>query len=250
MLAWRPSLSSSMLGATLYVSLAVGYIAYSAIRKRQFQSASNSSSSSSPPAVVAGPPTAGSAAVPKRYDPSRAKVKVHHVIHFACGCFWSVEIAFQRVLGVYETSVGYTQGSTLNPTYEDVKRGGSGHVEAVKVTYDPQIVTLETLLDVFWKKHDPTSKDKQGGDKGTQYRSGIYYTDADLQLDVINSSLSREKALRCDKPWKKIHTEIKPAETFYPAEDYHQKYLSEKGGRHGNAQSATKGCSDPIRCYG
>lgn len=232
------------LGAAVVAALAV-YYGYSIFRKRQSDSlpppsatSDDSSSSASAPPVVA----------KRRYDPSRAKAKVHHEVHFAAGCFWSVELAFQRTVGVYETAVGYTQGSVPSPTYDDVKTGESGHAEAVKVTYDPLLVTLDELLDVFWKKHDATSKDKQGGDKGTQYRSGIYYT-TDAQLEIINASVEREKS-KLDKPWKKIHTEIKPAAVFYPAEDYHQKYLSEKGGRHGNAQSAGKGCTDPIRCYG
>ena len=100
---------------------------------------------------------------------------------------------------------------------------------------------------VFWNKHDPKTKNRQGNDKGTQYRSGVYYTN-DSQKSVILESVKEEKK-KLAKPWHKIHTEIKPASAFYPAETMHQRYL-ERGGRHGRKQSAAKGCSDPIRCYG
>ena len=168
-------------------------------------------------------------------------------IHFAAGCFWSVELIFQRQIGVATTTVGYTQGKIENPTYDDVKTGKSGHAETVEVTYDPKLTTLEKLLEVFWNKHDATSKNKQGNDKGTQYRSGIYYFD-DEQKAIVDKSLEEQKA-KLEKPWHKIHTEVKKANKFTPAEDYHQQYL-EKGGRHGQKQSAMKGCTDPIRCYG
>ncbi len=189
--------------------------------------------------------------IKKRYDPTKAKAEREarmKKIHFAAGCFWSVELAFQRTVGVYSTSVGYTQGHVNDPTYADVKTGNSGHAEAVEVVYDPEITNLENLLDVFWGKHDPTTKNKAGNDKGTQYRSGIYYFTED-QKDIANMSKAAQKAA-LKKPWKKIFTEIKPASTFWLAEEYHQKYLSEKGGRNGVAQDPSKGCTDPIRCYG
>ncbi|KAL2612282.1 hypothetical protein R1flu_023974 [Riccia fluitans] len=163
---------------------------------------------------------------------------------FAAGCFWSVELAFQRAMGVTKTAVGYTQGHKENPSYEDVCTGRTGHVEAVLVEYNPNEVTYEQLLDVFWKKHDPTQLNRQGNDVGTQYRSGIYYHTPE-QETAAKASLQEWET----KLGKKIHTEILPATTFYPAEDYHQQYL-EKGGRNGRKQSARKGCSDPIRCYG
>jgi len=120
-------------------------------------------------------------------------------------------------------------------------------VETVEVTYNPSLVKLEELLETFWWKHDATSKNKQGNDKGTQYRSGIYWFTADQQV-VIEKSVEEQKA-KLEKPWHKIHTEVKKAVEFYRAEDYHQQYL-EKGGRHGKKQSAAFGCTDPIRCYG
>ena len=129
-----------------------------------------------------------------------------------------------------------------------MKTGASGHAETVEVVYDPDLTTFEALLEVFWKKHDATSKNKQGNDRGTQYRSGIYYFTEEQKAAVVASIEVQKNKLK--KPWFKIHTELKPAAVFYPAESYHQKYLSEKGGRNGQAQSAEKMCSDPIRCYG
>jgi peptide-methionine (S)-S-oxide reductase len=189
----------------------------------------------------------------KRYDPSKITNPNRHKIHLAAGCFWSVELILQRTVGVYSTKVGYTQGNTLNPTYETVKKGGTGHAESVEVVYDVTLISLEELLNVFWKKHDPTTKNKAGNDKGTQYRSGIYYFTTE-QKDVILKSVEQEKS-KLEKPWLKIHTEVLEASTFYPAEDYHQKYLSdnfEPGiGKSGKVQqSSEKMCSDPIRCYG
>ncbi|GMI25421.1 hypothetical protein TeGR_g8870, partial [Tetraparma gracilis] len=187
----------------------------------------------------------------KRYDPTAAKLRNEarrQTAQFAAGCFWSVELAFQRVPGVFSTRAGYTGGTVADPTYEDVKTGKSGHAEAVEVVYDPELVTFEQLLEAFWGKHDATSKNKQGNDKGAQYRSGIYTT-TEEQMSLALASKERQKAL-LDKPWHKIHTEILEATTFYPAEEYHQQYLSEKGGRYGKKQSAAKMCSDPIRCYG
>lgn len=103
-------------------------------------------------------------------------------------------------------------------------------------------------MEVFWGKHDPTKKNRAGNDKGTQYRSGVYYFSED-QRDVVTRAVS-EKKKSLKKPWLKIYTEVKQATQFYEAEEYHQSYLSEKGGRYGNAQSAMKMCTDPIRCYG
>ncbi|KAL3678082.1 hypothetical protein R1sor_021038 [Riccia sorocarpa] len=143
-----------------------------------------------------------------------------------------------------QTAVGYTQGHTENPTYEEVCTGKSGHVEAVLVEYNPAEVTYEQLLDVFWKKHDPTQLNRQGNDVGTQYRSGIYYHTPEQEA-AAKASLQEWEA----KLGGKFQTEVLPAKTFYPAEDYHQQYL-EKGGRNGRQQSARKGCNDAIRCYG
>nr|CAH66967.1 H0525D09.7 [Oryza sativa]CAH67690.1 H0510A06.15 [Oryza sativa] len=158
---------------------------------------------------------------------------------FAAGCFWSVELTYQRLPGVARTEVGYSQGHRHEPTYRDVCSGGTGHAEVVRVHYDPKACPYEVLLDVFWAKHNPTTLNRQGNDVGTQYRSGIYYYTAEQEKAARDSLAEKQKE------WKeRIVTEILPATRFYPAEEYHQRYL-EKGG-----QSAKKSCNDPIRCYG
>lgn len=163
---------------------------------------------------------------------------------FGAGCFWSVELAFQRVPGVLSTSVGYAQGRTENPTYQDVCRGDTGHNEVVQVVYDTEEVNFDTLLDAFWAKHDPTTPNRQGGDVGEQYRSGIYY-----YTEEQRAAAEASKARQNERLGGRVVTEIEQAGPFYEAEEYHQRYL-EKGGRFGQAQSAAKGCTDPIRCYG
>ncbi|KAJ6339404.1 hypothetical protein OIU77_007384 [Salix suchowensis] len=163
---------------------------------------------------------------------------------FGAGCFWGVELAFQRVPGVNKTEVGYTQGLLHNPTYEDVCAGTTNHNEVVRVQYDPKECSYDTLLDVLWARHDPTTLNRQGSDVGSQYRSGIYYYTPE-QEQAAKESLERQQKLLN----RKIVTEILPAKKFYRAEEYHQQYL-EKGGRFGYKQSAEKACNDPIRCYG
>ncbi|KAH8486534.1 hypothetical protein H0E87_025516 [Populus deltoides] len=163
---------------------------------------------------------------------------------FGAGCFWGVELAFQRVPGVTKTEVGYTQGLLHNPTYEDVCTGTTNHNEVVRVQYDPKECSFDTLIDVLWARHDPTTLNRQGNDVGTQYRSGIYYYTPE-QEKAAKESLERQQKLLN----RKIVTEILPAKKFYRAEEYHQQYLA-KGGRFGFMQSAEKGCNDPIKCYG
>uniref|UniRef100_A0A2P2Q2V8 peptide-methionine (S)-S-oxide reductase n=1 Tax=Rhizophora mucronata TaxID=61149 RepID=A0A2P2Q2V8_RHIMU len=163
---------------------------------------------------------------------------------FGAGCFWGVELAFQRVPGVTKTEVGYTQGLLHNPSYEDVCTGTTMHTEVVRVQYDPKKCSFDTLLDGFWARHDPTTLNRQGNDVGTQYRSGIYYYTPEQEKAAKESLEQQQKLLD-----RKIVTEILPAKKFYRAEEYHQQYL-EKGGRFGFKQSASKGCNDPIRCYG
>lgn len=163
---------------------------------------------------------------------------------FAAGCFWGVELAYQRVPGVTKTEAGYSQGITHNPTYEDVCSGTTNHAEVVRVQYDPKECSYEALLDLFWSRHDPTTLNRQGNDVGTQYRSGIYFYTPE-QEKLANESLERHQK-QVDR---KIVTEILPAKKFYRAEEYHQQYLA-KGGRFGQKQSTAKGCNDPIRCYG
>ncbi|XP_008794922.2 peptide methionine sulfoxide reductase A1-like [Phoenix dactylifera] len=163
---------------------------------------------------------------------------------FGAGCFWGVELVFQRVPGVTKTEVGYSQGNHHEPTYEDVCTGATNHSEVVRVQYDPQECKYEDLLEVFWARHDPTTLNRQGNDVGTQYRSGIYFYTPEQERAARVSLERHQKVLN-----RKIVTEILPAKKFYRAEEYHQQYL-EKGGRFGFKQSAAKGCNDPIRCYG
>ncbi|CAM6033006.1 unnamed protein product [Sphagnum compactum] len=163
---------------------------------------------------------------------------------FGAGCFWGVELAYQRVPGVTKTEVGYTQGYTHNPSYNDVCSGTTGHSEVVRVEFNPAECSYENLLDVFWARHDPTTLNRQGGDVGTQYRSGIYYYSPEQENAAKESMQKQQKLLN-----QKIVTEVLPAKKFYCAEEYHQQYLS-KGGRFGFGQSSEKGCTDPIRCYG
>jgi peptide-methionine (S)-S-oxide reductase len=144
---------------------------------------------------------------------------------FAAGCFWGVEAAFREVEGVISTRVGYTGGSTPNPSYKEVCTGRTGHAEAVEVTYDPQIVSYEQMLDIFWKIHDPTTPNRQGPDIGTQYRSAIFYHDK-KQKEIALSCLQK---LQESGKFNTIVTEIEPASEFYPAEDYHQQYLEKTG---------------------
>jgi peptide-methionine (S)-S-oxide reductase len=138
---------------------------------------------------------------------------------FAGGCFWCVEADFDKVPGVISATSGYTGGRTVNPTYEEVSRGGTGHAEAVEVVYDPAKLSYEKLLDVFWHNIDPLAKDQQFCDHGDQYRSAIFYHD-DRQRALAESSKAAVAA-RFEQP---VATEIVPAKPFYKAEEYHQKY--------------------------
>jgi peptide-methionine (S)-S-oxide reductase len=145
---------------------------------------------------------------------------------FGAGCFWHVEQAFQRVKGVMATWVGYMGGTLADPTYEDVCTGTTGHAEVVEVTFDPTKVTYDNLLDIFWNIHDPTTLNRQGPDRGTQYRSVIFVHSPEQKEAAEASKKRHEQSLR----WgKKIVTEITTAGTFYRAEEYHQKYLDKNG---------------------
>jgi peptide-methionine (S)-S-oxide reductase len=145
---------------------------------------------------------------------------------FAAGCFWGVEDAFRHVPGVISTTVGYTGGRTKNPTYEEVCSHTTGHAEAVEVEFDPAKVSYLQLLSVFWQSHDPTTLNRQGPDVGTQYRSAIFYHDAQQEADARASKETLEKAKVFKRP---IVTEISPASEFYRAEDYHQQYFEKRG---------------------
>jgi peptide-methionine (S)-S-oxide reductase len=145
---------------------------------------------------------------------------------FAAGCFWGVEAAFRQVPGVTATRVGYTGGTTTNPTYKQVCTDRTGHAEAVEVSYDPARVSYDDLLRVFWETHDPTQRNRQGPDIGTQYRSAIFYHDPEQESAA---RASKERLERSGVHKQPIVTEIVPAQTFYPAEDYHQQYLEKRG---------------------
>ena len=145
---------------------------------------------------------------------------------FGAGCFWGVEAAFRQVDGVTKTEVGYEGGTLENPTYEDVCSHKSGHAEVVQVTYDPERVSYEQLLDVFWGKHDPTQLNRQGWDVGDQYRSVVFYEDEEQRADAERSKAELDASGRYRKP---IVTLVEPAPTFYEAEDYHQQYLEKRG---------------------
>ena len=144
--------------------------------------------------------------------------------YFALGCFWGAERLFWEMDGVYTTAVGYQQGITPNPTYEEVCSGKTGHAEAVMVAYDPTKVSYEDLLKVFFEEHDPTQGMRQGNDVGTQYRSGIYTT-SDAQVETAERARDAYDAELRAAGKESVTTEIEPADPFYYAEDYHQQYL-------------------------
>ncbi len=144
---------------------------------------------------------------------------------FAAGCFWGVEATFREVKGVTSTQVGYSGGSLDDPAYEDVCSGRTGHAEAVRVEYDPSKVSYEELLAVFWEIHDPTTLNRQGPDVGTQYRSAIFFHDADQEAAA---RASKEKLQKSGGFSGEIVTEITPASPFHRAEEYHQQYLEKR----------------------
>jgi len=146
-------------------------------------------------------------------------------IVFGMGCFWGAERLFWQIPGVYVTAVGYAAGHTPNPTYEEVCSGMTGHNEVVLVAYDPQQVSLNKLLKVFWESHDPTQVMRQGNDVGTQYRSGIYTTTPEQTETAEASREAYADALKA-RGLGPVATEIAPADEFYFAEDYHQQYLA------------------------
>jgi peptide-methionine (S)-S-oxide reductase len=146
---------------------------------------------------------------------------------FAAGCFWGVEELFRQINGVSATRVGYTGGAMVAPTYEDVCSDTTGHAEAVEVTYDSSKVSYEKLLQIFWDNHNPTTVNQQGPDFGSQYRSVIFYHDDAQRVEAEKS----KAVLEASGKWKKpIVTQIVPATAFFPAEEYHQKYLMKRGG--------------------
>jgi peptide-methionine (S)-S-oxide reductase len=148
---------------------------------------------------------------------------------FGLGCFWGAERCFWQQHGVYSTAVGYAAGFTPNPGYEEVCSGMTGHNEVVLVIYDPAIISYQQLLTVFWESHNPTQGMQQGNDKGTQYRSGIYYFN-NGQQQLAEASKEQYSSLLRDADWGAISTEILAVTEFYYAEDHHQQYLAKNPG--------------------
>jgi peptide-methionine (S)-S-oxide reductase len=161
--------------------------------------------------------------------PPTARPANHKVALFAGGCFWCMEKPFDVLDGVYSTTSGYTDGHVDNPTYKAVSRGTTGHTEAIEIVYDPTKITYAKLLHVFWRNIDPTAKNRQFCDSGTQYRSGIYYkNDAEKELALKSKSdIETSGAISGT-----IYTDIKAATVFYPAEEYHQNFYKKKPGHY------------------
>ncbi len=145
---------------------------------------------------------------------------------FAAGCFWGVEAKFRQLPGVKNTRVGYTGGHTENPDYKLVCTGETGHAEAIEVEFDPAVISFGQLLDFFWQIHNPTTPNRQGPDVGTQYRSAVFYHDAEQKEQAENRKQELNAGGVFSQP---IVTEITAASTFYPAEEYHQCYLEKRG---------------------
>lgn len=148
---------------------------------------------------------------------------------FAAGCFWGVQAGFDKLDGVIKTTVGYSGGSLENPTYNQVCRGDSGHAECVEVVYDADVISYPQLLDHFWHCHNPTLVNRQGPDVGHQYRSAIFTHSDEQQQLAASSKQAMDDAKVFATP---IATQISAASTFYPAEEYHQKYFEKNGGGH------------------
>ena len=160
-------------------------------------------------------------------------------ILFGCGCFWGAEKCFWKLPGVITTSVGYAGGETNNPTYNEVCSGYTGHAEVVKVVWNKNVIDISDLLKMFWECHDPTQKDRQGNDYGTQYRSVIYFNNQSHFDIIINSQKAYQKALE-ENNFGSIVTEIKSVDNYFYAEEYHQQYLASFGSRQYCSASPTK----------
>jgi peptide-methionine (S)-S-oxide reductase len=143
---------------------------------------------------------------------------------FAAGCFWGVEAAFRALPGVRRTTVGYAGASAEQPTYKQVCRGRTGHAETVEVEHDPSVISYDDLLATFWSNHNPTTRNRQGLDIGSQYRSAIFVHDEQQRIAALASRDALQRDLK-----REVVTEIVPAERFWPAEDYHQQYLEKRG---------------------
>ncbi len=160
------------------------------------------------------------------------------LIHFGMGCFWGVEKLFWNLTGVWSTAVGYSAGKTLNPNYNEVCSGTTGHAEVVRVVYNPKIIKLDNLLETFWFSHNPTQGMRQGNDIGTQYRSMILVNN-DNEMKIANNSKKKIDILLNNSNYDTSTTEIEILKNFYYAEDYHQQYLI----KNPNGYCALKGLS-------
>ncbi len=167
------------------------------------------------------------------------------VAEFALGCFWGAEKNFWQTKGVISTSVGYEGGFTPNPGYEEVCSGRTGHAEAVRVVFDPKVVSYPELLKVFWESHNPTQGMRQGNDRGSQYRSAIF-TKSDEQKAAAQESAAAYQQLLTQAGYAAITTEIRSATDYYFAEDYHQQYLAETKNPYGYCPDHGTGVSCPI----
>ena len=165
------------------------------------------------------------------------------IAEFAFGCFWGAEKIFWRTPGVITTAVGYEGGYTPNPTYEEVCSGQTGHAEAVRVVFDPAKVSYGELLRIFWEAHDPTQGMRQGNDRGSQYRSAIFYATPQQEAEALASLATYQKRLT-DARYGEITTEVAPASEFYFAEDYHQQYLQKNP--HGYCPDHGTGVTCPV----
>ncbi len=172
--------------------------------------------------------------------PSQPKATLDTAI-FAGGCFWCMEPPFERLTGVVSVTSGYTGGFKKNPTYEEVGAGKTGHAESIRILYDPKKISYTKLVEVFWHNVDPTAKDKQFCDEGTQYRSAIFYRNADQKRVAEESKRKLEEMTQFKG---KIATEITPASIFYPAEDYHQDFYKKNPERY---KSYRTGCGRDAR---
>jgi peptide-methionine (S)-S-oxide reductase len=151
---------------------------------------------------------------------------MQEIATFGAGCFWGIEAAFRRVPGVLDAAVGYSGGRTENPTYQDVCTDTTGHAEVVQVTFDPEKLSYDQLLNVFWTIHDPTQVNRQGPDYGKQYRTAIFFHSPEQEAAAKKSKLALEASGKLRRP---VATEITPAGTFWRAEEYHQRYLEKRG---------------------
>jgi len=159
---------------------------------------------------------------PKKMEKSATEIAV-----LAGGCFWGMEELIRALPGVKETTVGYTGGETSGPTYDDVKKGTTGHAESIQIVFDPKVLSYEKLLLFFFKIHDPTTSNRQGNDRGSQYRSAIFYQSPEQKQTAETVKLRVDRSGKWKRP---VVTEIVEAKPFYPAEAYHQKYLLKNPG--------------------